>query len=126
MRVLVCGGREFSDLKLFTDTMTRIDGDDFVIDMVIHGGARGADSMASSWARYRGREEVVCPANWDALGKRAGVVRNNTMLKLRPDLVVAFPGGKGTAHMVMLAEAAGLPVTKITETGDGQIWQPPA
>jgi hypothetical protein len=27
-----------------------------------------------------------------------------------PDLVVAFPGGKGTAGMIALARAAGIPV----------------
>jgi hypothetical protein len=31
----------------------------------------------------------------------------------RPDVVVAFPGGKRTAHMLKLARDAGLPVLEV-------------
>jgi UDP-N-acetylmuramoylalanine-D-glutamate ligase len=31
----------------------------------------------------------------------------------KPDLVVAFPGGRGTENMVKQAEAAGVPVKKV-------------
>ena len=113
MRVLVCGGRSFDDYVLLNEVLARLDGGEYVIDMIIHGGAMGADFLAGCWAREHGREEVVCPANWEHLGKRAGIVRNNTMLKLRPDLVVAFPGGKGTGSMVTLAKAAGVKVYEV-------------
>jgi UDP-N-acetylmuramoylalanine-D-glutamate ligase len=43
-------------------------------------------------------------------------MRNKWMLTDgKPDLVIAFPGGRGTASMVNLARAAGVPVTEITE-----------
>lgn len=113
MRVLVCGGRNFDDIDMLYNVMDYFDGDERIIDMVIHGGARGADTLAGNWTRFRGREEVVCPANWDSLGRRAGIVRNNTMLKLKPDLVIAFPGGKGTASMIGLAKAAGIEVHEV-------------
>jgi ABC-type Fe3+-hydroxamate transport system substrate-binding protein len=32
----------------------------------------------------------------------------------KPDLVVAFPGGRGTANMIEQAEQAGVPVRRIT------------
>jgi predicted Rossmann-fold nucleotide-binding protein len=41
---------------------------------------------------------------WDNFGSRAGAMRNENMLLLAPDLVVAFPGGPGTAHMVRIAK----------------------
>jgi len=55
-------------------------------------------------------------AQWDKYGKAAGYRRNARMLEHpAPDLVVAFPGGPGTANMVMLAKRAGIPVREIEE-----------
>jgi predicted Rossmann-fold nucleotide-binding protein len=42
------------------------------------------------------------------------MVRNRQMLtEGRPDLVVAFPGGKGTANMVALARKAGVEIVEV-------------
>jgi hypothetical protein len=64
---------------------------------------------------------------WDKLGKSAGVLRNVGMIDgtwfpmsggpdiavhLVPDLVIAFPGGKGTAHAVKTAESRGIRVMR--------------
>jgi hypothetical protein len=49
-------------------------------------------------------------ANWRKYGPAAGPIRNQQMLDWGPDLVVAFAGGTGTAGMVALARAAGVPV----------------
>lgn len=38
----------------------------------------------------------------------AGPIRNSFMLALGPDLVLAFPGGRGTADMVRQASEAGV------------------
>lgn len=47
-------------------------------------------------------------------GKSAGPIRNQTMLDDgKPDLVLAFPGGRGTADMVAKAEKHGIPVRRI-------------
>ena len=48
------------------------------------------------------------PADWTKHGKAAGPIRNQKMLDECPDLVVAFPGGKGTADMVRRAMKAGI------------------
>jgi hypothetical protein len=32
----------------------------------------------------------------------------------KPDFVVAFPGGRGTANMIMQARQAGVPVVELT------------
>ena len=32
----------------------------------------------------------------------------------KPDLVIAFPGGRGTEDMVTRAERAGIPVRRVT------------
>ena len=53
------------------------------------------------------------PADWKRHGRAAGPIRNGEMLKDRPDLVVAFPGGKGTANMVTQATNAGIEIVLV-------------
>lgn len=106
MKVLVCGGRYFFDAKAvyaYLDKLLATRG----VTEVIHGGSNGADKLAGMWAYDNMIHCVVYPAEWDKHGKSAGYVRNSQMLNDgKPDLVVAFPGGKGTAMMVKIARAA--------------------
>lgn len=111
MRVLVCGGREFDDYSLMAKTLESLVRPN---TMIIQGGAKGADALAKLWAKASNILSVEYPANWNKYGKRAGYLRNKQMLdEGKPDLVVAFPGGKGTANMVKLAEEAGVKVIRI-------------
>ena len=112
MKVLVCGGRNYQDRGRVFDVL------DFLFEyelpeFVIHGAAAGADSLAGEWAREVGAQEVICPANWKLWGPRAGYMRNAAMLALLPELVVAFPGGKGTANMVKLARQNDIEVKEV-------------
>jgi hypothetical protein len=108
-RVLVCGGREFNDYELLVEELSLI-----LPDVIIHGAARGADSLAGEFAEAMKIPTEVYPADWNKYGKRAGYLRNVQMLEEgKPDLVVAFPGGKGTAMMINLAKKAGVEVTEV-------------
>lgn len=115
MKVLVCGGRKYDDANTFFRVMdflhetTSGDGISPGFTLVIHGGAPGADSLADRWARARGVPVEAHPADW-SLGRSAGPARNRRMLARKPDLVIAFPGGRGTAHMVSIARKAGVEV----------------
>jgi hypothetical protein len=80
---------------------------------VVAGAARGADTLAADWARENHIAVEEHPAKWDELGKAAGAVRNLEMLGTGVDGVIAFPGGRGTAHMVLISEAAGVPVVNV-------------
>ena len=83
--------------------------------VLIHGAARGADEGAARWAKSEGIASRAYPANWRKHGKAAGPIRNQQMLDDgRPDFVVAFPGGRGTADMVRRAHAAGVPVYEVS------------
>ena len=111
MKVLVCGGSEFGDWTLLRGTLDEVQPR---ITLVISGGARGADSFAIQWARQRGIACAVFMANWDHYGRAAGPVRNGWMVEFgKPDLVIAFPGGLGTANMIKQARQAGIPVKEI-------------
>ena len=80
---------------------------------MIHGDASGADRLAGEWAKERCIEVLARPAEWKKHGRAAGPIRNQAMLAEKPQLVVAFPGGKGTADMVAKAKKAGLEVVVI-------------
>jgi hypothetical protein len=110
MKVIICGSRTWSDWKPIREYIDSLPEG----TIVIHGGARGADSMAAACAKQRGLEVWEYPAKWTLFGKRAGILRNQAMLDERPVYVVAFTlnlaTSRGTRDMVERARAAGVPV----------------
>lgn len=117
MRVLVCGGRDYGNITRVAqelDALHREIPHDCM--RVIQGGATGADQLARAWCAHRHVEYENYAADWKAHGKAAGPIRNQRMLDHgKPDLVIAFPGGRGTADMVRRAKAAGVPVREIND-----------
>lgn len=109
MKVLVCGGRDYHDFDAAFHALDTLHGRR-PVTTVIHGAAQGADNLAGRWAEARGIACQKFPADWETHGKAAGHIRNRKMLYEHPDLVVAFPGGRGTANMVKQAEQQGVPV----------------
>lgn len=108
INILVCGGRDFDDAAFLSYVMLRTFNTG---DTLIEGGAKGADLLAKRWARLNNIEVKTFEADWDTYGKRAGFIRNTKMLvEGKPDLVVAFQGGRGTDMMVGLAKNAGVEV----------------
>ncbi|NLX94715.1 MAG: DUF2493 domain-containing protein [Rhodopirellula sp.] len=121
MRFLVTGGRNFADRDFLFATLDRLRAE-HGFTLLIHGDARGADRLAGEWARDRGIQILACPADWKRFGRGACPKRNRQMLAEKPDLVVAFPGGSGTSHMVIIAEEAGVKVIRaeeVTAPGSG-------
>jgi|SRR5579885_757659 len=109
-RVLVCGGRDYGDRAVLFTALDRLHAE-HRFTVLIAGGARGADTLAAEWARERGIPTEIYMADWKRQRRAAGPIRNERMLREgKPDLVVAFPGGKGTAGMVALARGAGVEV----------------
>lgn len=113
MRVLVTGGRDFLNAGMIGE----------VLDHWVERGATqfitgeapsGVDRLVKDWC---GREKFPYqgwPANWEDAGKAAGRARNEEMfIRSRPNYVLAFPGGDGTAHMTTFALTQGCPVAKV-------------
>lgn len=116
-KVIVCGSRNGVSQALLSREMTKVlvrfDGAIFVIA----GGAPGVDTEAKAWCLEHVIPFAEVEPNWRKLGRAAGPARNRWMLMLDPCLVVAFPGGKGTANMVRRAREAGVEVMEV-EPGD--------
>lgn len=126
MRVLVTGGRRYNDWGTLCATLLPIHIE-HPISAIIHGDATGADALAKKFALLYGIRNWPFPASWSDISHPMAVVRtrrdgsqydanagprrNQRMItEGLPDLVVAFPGGDGTADMVARSKKAGVPV----------------
>lgn len=113
MRILVCGGREYNDREAVERELRHLTAQQLGEVVVITGGYAGADSLAAHEAHRLGFHVAEVRALWETYDRAAGPRRNKAMLALQPTLVLAFPGGRGTADMIRQAEAAGIPVRKV-------------
>ncbi len=113
--IIVCGGRDYDDFNRVSRVLWELEGERGRL-FVRHGGANGADSLADRWCHSTEHTAVPVFAEWDKFGKAAGGIRNQAMLDMKPPvkLVVAFPGGRGTADMVRRAKRAGVEVMEVT------------
>jgi hypothetical protein len=87
-----------------------------LVQLLLHGGARGADRAIEAAAHRLGWPVEAMPAQWARYGLAAGPVRNGQMLRRATEeaaahgrtaptgvLVVAFPGRSGTASLLQQA-----------------------
>lgn len=120
MRIIICGSRNWQDRRVIEQKLSSLIskyGPDLTI---IHGGARGADSIAGQTAQRAGLRVEKHPAQWNRYGRSAGPIRNHEMAKSGADLCVAFlqdspeAPSSGTKNMIEQARKFGIPVEIIT------------
>jgi hypothetical protein len=115
--IVAGGGRDLAwPVPLIArELLARADGRP--VHLLLHGGARGADQAIAIAADQLGWPSQALPADWRRFGRGAGPIRNRQLLDLalakaqshfKPRslvsvLVVAFPGGAGTASLVQIA-----------------------
>jgi hypothetical protein len=110
MRVLICGDRNWTGWAAIEREIAKLP----LGTTIIHGAARGADTIAATIGTRLGLEVQAYPAHWESFGRAAGPIRNRWMLDSKPDLVLAFhrnlDSGKGTKNTVGMAEKRGIEV----------------
>ena len=126
-RVIVCGGRDWSDRGAVYDALEYVAiplcGDTRRM-IVVHGGCpTGADKFADDWARVPEFKARIWPeihaADWARHGRAAGPKRNEAMAAAGADLCLAFWDGesRGTQHMIACAVRSGIPVRIVPAKG---------
>ena len=124
MRLAIIGSRTFDDLTLMTTVIRGFLNSKHRIDMLVSGGARGADSLAEMVAKELDipiNVYEVTPEDWSKYGKSAGH-RRNIKIEENSDAVLAFCSGKfgstpGTKNCVLLFVQHNKPVVIVEDLG---------
>lgn len=84
---------------------------------------QGLDQLAFEWAKANGIPGVCYPVNWKKYGRAAGPIRNCSMAALDLKMVLAFPGGVGTADMIDQCTKRGHQIVRVKspESPHGEI-----
>lgn len=120
MRVLITGSRDNTNVSLIEGVLNGV-YEEFLKSgrglteefVVVHGGARGADFIASRWtSKHLHIVNERHPADWDQYKRAAGAIRNQVMVDLGADVCLAFPlgGSIGTWDCVNKAKKADIEV----------------
>jgi hypothetical protein len=138
------GGRDLAwpHQRVATELLARSGGRP--VHLVLHGGARGADAAIGRAAHQLGWSSLVMPAQWQRHGRAAGPIRNRELLEqaiaravahtfpgsIASVLVVAFPGGAGTASLVQqarrMAFRSPVPISVAEVSPSAGLWAVPA
>lgn len=113
--VIVAGSRNFSDRSLMYKKL------DYYLQnqkqvLIVHGGAKGADTCAAMYAKERGIKTKVFLPDWDKYGKKAGILRNIEMFEYASQFqnrgcVVFWDGkSKGAKNDIELSEKYNVPL----------------
>jgi len=110
MRIGIVGSRGYQNSQAIKDFIMNLPND----TVIISGGARGADSLAEYWAYVKQLKTLIIKPNWRANGKKAGFLRNTTIVE-NSDEIVAFWDGRsrGTLDTINKARSVGKKVTII-------------
>ncbi len=113
--VAVSGGRTFNNKYLFykvLDAINRKEG----IDMIVSGGATGADELAYRYAIDRGFT-FVCHPPVPENGFPRAFFKRNVRIVNHGDILVAFPtkNSKGTYHAIRSAKKLGKKVINVKD-----------
>jgi hypothetical protein len=138
------GGRDLAwpHQRIAAELLARSGGR--LVHLVLHGGARGADAAIGRAAHQLGWCSLVMPDEWGSHGRAAGPIRNRELLEqaiagavahtspgsITSVLVVAFPGGAGTAFLVQqarrLASRSPVPIAVVEVSPSAGLWAVPS
>lgn len=101
MKIAVVGSRTFSDRQNLYDVLSQYQK----IDLIISGGANGADKIAEAYAKDKGIKTKIFLPDWAKYGNSAGIIRNKLIVE-SCDLLIAFWDGesKGTRFSIDYAK----------------------
>lgn len=105
IKLAIVGSRSFNNYELLKKEINNfISENDFSINQIISGGARGADNLGEKYAKELNIETQIFYPDWNKYGKKAGFIRNEDIIN-NSDVIIAFWDGQshGTKHDIELA-----------------------
>ena len=111
-KIAVTGGLDFNDHRLIWAKLDQVHGKH--PDMVlIHGKSpKGAEKIASLWAKNRNVPQIGFAPDWTKHGRAAPFKRNDEMLNVVPKGVLHFAGTGINDNLADKAKKLGIPVWK--------------
>lgn len=118
MNIVVAGSRSLTNHQLVYEVLNQVVQKS---DVILQGGAKGADALAKTWARTH---HIACqefPARWEEFGRFAGPKRNREMA-LAGDCLIAFWNGisAGTGDMIKQMQQLKKPIFYVRYDADDQ------
>lgn len=111
MKIIIAGGRNFTDYQTLRKFCNRILQDQKNIEIVSGAYYKGADKLGEQYAAEKGFPITQFPANWKKYGRAAGPKRNEQMADYADALIAFWDGkSKGTNHMIELAKSRSLTI----------------
>lgn len=108
VKVIVAGSRNFWDVRYVFNVL---DNTNFDITELVHGGCRGVDIMADTWAKTKKIKRKEFPADWKKYGNHAGPIRNGKMAMYADKLILIWNGiSRGSADMKRQAQLRNLEI----------------
>jgi|TARA_R110001592_G_scaffold114618_5_gene314598 hypothetical protein len=117
-KLIIAGSRSFNDYDLLKDKLDRLlSNKDLSTVHIVSGTARGADELGERYAKERGCQLDLFPANWKKYGKSAGFERNTRMARHADAAVVFWDGAsRGASHMANTMEGFNKPLRRVLFT----------
>lgn len=113
MIIMVSGSRDFTDAECIYDALSLYKWKN---PLVVHGAQRGADRHADAQAKLLGLKTLPFPPDKAKPSPARYHIRNDAMLALQPDIVLAFrkkgASNLGTDSVIYKAEGLGITVQK--------------
>lgn len=108
MKLAIIGSRNFTDYQLFLTKVNEFIEKYGKPEIIISGGANGADTMAERWAKENQINIMIFHPEWDKYGKKAGILRNSDIVDASTH-ILAFPSknGRGTQDSIRKGQKAG-------------------
>lgn len=114
MKVAIIGSRKFNDFDLLYKTVKKYCKENNIsIEIIVSGGAKGADSLAEQFAKENDLQTKIFYPEWGIYGRTACSARNTQIVEFS-DIVFAFWDGKSPGTNDSIIKAQKLQKTVIT------------
>jgi hypothetical protein len=121
MKILISGSRSLSDNTTYTELEKVLST--LAPTQILHGGAKGVDTLAGLYATHKNLPQTVLKPDYAKGGKYAPLMRNTELVKMADKVVCVYAadrirkGGTGDAYQKAM-KAGKLAAELIPEKGE--------